>query len=221
MPVRIKICGLTESRSLAVALEAGADAIGLVFASSPRQVGLEQAARLLEEIPEQVSKVAVFRTPDPEVLAQVLELPFDVIQAHAGWQGASRLPSAVRFMPSVADGEALLPRVIEAMQRLPAASPVHVDAPGGGGTGRLVDFSRVAAVAWRYPVMLAGGLTPANVAAAIASVHPVGVDVSSGVETGRGVKDQRLIKDFIGAAREACRDLNADGGSEGMHRWQQ
>lgn len=204
MRVTIKICGLTESDGVAAAVDAGADAIGFVFAASPREVSPAQAARLLAGIPSHISKVAVFRIPDAKILTEVLTLPFDVIQAADGWQGASHLPRGVRFLPSLADGEALLPRVLAAMHRQPMAGPVHVDAPGGGGLGVLADHCRIAAVAWRYPVILAGGLSADNIAEAIASVRPVGVDVSSGVESSRGVKDCRLITEFITVVRETC-----------------
>ncbi len=203
MSVAIKICGLKDSRSLAAAVDAGATAVGFVFAKSPRQIAPTDAASLLREVPPGVTKVAVFRVPDPALLSQVLELDFDLIQASVDWLDSNSLPRGTGFMPSVADGEQLLPRFLEAMSAQAIPGPVHVDAPGGGGLGILPDHRRIAAVAWRYPVVLAGGLTADNVAAAIHSVRPVGVDVSSGVELSRGNKDPGLIADFVSAAREA------------------
>ncbi|MHC5063487.1 MAG: phosphoribosylanthranilate isomerase [Planctomycetota bacterium] len=203
MSFAIKICGLKDSRCLAAAIDAGATAVGFVFASSPRQVTPAEAAVLLQEIPAQVQKVAVFRVPEPDLLAQVVDLPFDMIQASVAWEESSSLPRGLQFMPSVADGENLLPRFLAAMGSQREQGPVHVDAPGGGGLGILPDHRRIAAVAWRYPVVLAGGLTPENVAAAIHSVRPVGVDVSTGVEKLRGSKDPALIADFVHAARAA------------------
>lgn len=212
MQLQVKICGLRDRSHIAAAVAAGADALGFVFASSPREVPLDQAADLLAAVPESVARVAVFRTPDPDVLQQVLQLPIDAVQADATWDGAADLPPAVHYLPVVADGPGLMDRLGAAMQRLPAGrGTVLVDGPGGAGLGVLGDHGRITEAARSYPITLAGGLDPDNVAEAVRQVRPVAVDVSSGVESQRGVKDPRRIRAFVAAARAAAGPLAPRG----------
>jgi phosphoribosylanthranilate isomerase len=200
MRVRVKICGLSDARSVEAAVEAGADAVGFVFhPSSPRAITPGRASRLLPLVPPHVEKVAVFATPDPAVLREVEDLPFDTVQANHPWASRPGLARRLAYLPAVADGPDLAERVSRA--RASATGPVLVDGPRGPGLGELADHRRIAAVAWRLPIVLAGGLDPENVKRALAHVRPAGVDVSSGVESARGVKDPDRIRAFVDAVR--------------------
>jgi phosphoribosylanthranilate isomerase len=200
--VYVKICGLTHPEHVAAAVEAGADAIGLVLAASPRRVDPDRAARLLEGVPAAVERFAVFRVPELDVLAAVAALPFTAIQHDAAWVGAA--PPGWARVPAYANGPDLLERVGPR-----ATGPrwvdglVVVDGPGDAGAGVVGDWARAAACAARGPLMLAGGLSPENVADAIRAVRPAAVDVSSGVERTRGLKDPERVAAFVRAARGA------------------
>ena len=202
--VRVKICGLRRVLEVEAAVQAGADAIGFVFARSPRQVTPEEARPLVEAVPAGVDVVAVFREPAPELLADVLALGVNAVQADASWRG--ELPDGVYFLPALKDGPDLHERAA-ALPVLPTGSGLRgsilIDGPLGGGRGVRADADRVAAVAGNRPVVLAGGLRPDNVHAAIARVRPFGVDVSSGVESAPGVKDPARIHAFFEAVRAA------------------
>lgn len=198
----VKICGLRHAEHIAAAVEAGADALGFVFARSPRQLRVEQAAPLLAGVPAGIERIAVCRQPGPELLAALAELPLDWLQADAGWQPPEDLRA--RFLPALRDGPELAARL---RALAPRSERVLVDAAGGGGTGQPADWRRVAAAAAGLPIILAGGLHAENVATAIAVVRPWGVDVSSGVELRRGQKDAQKIHDFVRAARTAHRLL--------------
>ncbi|TBU83352.1 phosphoribosylanthranilate isomerase [Pseudomonas daroniae] len=201
--VRCKICGITRLEDALAAVAAGADAIGLVFYErSPRAVSIEQARAIVTALPPFVTTVGLFvdmpRAEMDEVLAAV---PLDLLQFHGD--------------ESAADCEAVGRPYIKAL-RVRAQDDVTalVDAyPGAravlldtfvegvpGGTGQAFDWSLVP-VQLSKPVILAGGLTPENVTAAIAQVRPYAVDVSGGVEAGKGIKDAARVKDFVRAVR--------------------
>ena len=186
--MRVKICGLMHPEHIAAAVESGADAIGLVLAPSVRQVSVDRAARLLEGVPDDVERFAVFRMPDPDLVRAIASLPFTVLQGEAGYVGP--VPEGWRYMSTYRNDADVLDRVGEA----PVSSAwtqglVLLDGPGEAGAGVAGDWERARAVARSVPLMLAGGLSIDNVAEALSAVQPVGVDVSSGVERSRGVKD--------------------------------
>lgn len=201
MRVRIKICGVTGSRAVEAAVRAGADAIGFVFADSPRQVAPWEAADLSRDVPPFVARVAVFRHPDPaEVLRVVETVRPTAVQAEPTPELLERLAGRVPLLPVLHDeGEPLDPP-----DDVPA---VLLEASGRGGRGERPDWGRAAALARRTRLVLAGGLDPDNVGEAIARVRPYGVDVSSGVERERGLKDVRLIEAFVRAVRRAEYEL--------------
>jgi phosphoribosylanthranilate isomerase len=196
--VYVKICGLSEPAHVAAAVEAGADAIGFVMTRSPRRVTPERAAELAAAVPGHVLTVGVFRGEDPEtVRAAALTSGVRAIQLHGRHPHADFLalrdlgPTLVRAVDSEADlrcgayDEDLL----------------LVDAPHAG-SGQPWDWAAVRGrPSGRW--LLAGGLSPDNVAEAIAAADPWGVDVSSGVETAPGVKDPALIEAFLKAVRSA------------------
>ncbi len=218
--MKIKICGLRRTSDIEVAVEEGATAIGFVFSPSPRQILPEEAPPLFAAVPDGIVKVAVFSQPDPIALRQVLAAGVDVVQADAtwkptvpikanarlGWKLKARwryhmrlhtVDGPIRVLPSLADGPDLAERVAA------LDGVCLIDGPRGGGRGEQPDLVRVRNIAAQQRIYLAGGLTPENVGAAIEYVRPWGVDVSSGVEKSRGIKDPAKIRAFIRAALSA------------------
>lgn len=203
--MRVKICGLREVRDVECAVAAGADAVGFVLADgSPRRVDPDQARRLLDAVPEGVQSVAVYAAATTAELDAALRLGVDLVQTTTPLQHRG---DRSRLLPVCCDGDDLLAKVGAAAAL--GGGPVLVDGPRGGGRGECADLARVAAVAWRHPLWLAGGLDPDNVAAAIHRVRPLGVDVSSGVESQRAIKDPSRIHAFVAAARAAARQLTS------------
>ncbi|MDU9412979.1 MULTISPECIES: phosphoribosylanthranilate isomerase [unclassified Pseudomonas] len=204
--VRIKICGITRVEDALAAAAAGADAIGMVFyAASPRAVNVEQARAIVAALPPFVTSVGLFVDMPAAELAAILEaVPLDLLQFHgdetpAACEGHGRpYIKALRVKP----GDDVAARVSE----YPGASGVLLDTyvPGiPGGTGEAFDWNLVP-VGLGKPVILAGGLTPENVASAVVQVRPYAVDVSGGVEASKGIKDHDKVRAFIDAARAAC-----------------
>ena len=208
MSTRVKVCGLTTPTAVQAAVLADVQAIGFVFARSPRRVSIELAAELLAMIPEGIERVAVFRSPEPKLLFEVLELPIDTVQADALWVERTLVPSGFHVLPVVPDGERLQWRVDVAVQAIPVGrfaglGDVLVDSSAGGGSGLPADWARVGASKGKHSVVLAGGLTPENVGKAIKKAKPAAVDVSSGVESRPGLKDPNKIWRFVEAVRAA------------------
>jgi phosphoribosylanthranilate isomerase len=194
----IKICGMTDSRAVEAALAAGADAIGFVFAKSVRQVSPLQAAQLAAPARGRALCVAVTLHPDAALLQQVFtQFRPDVWQSdHVDLQQAS-VPAGMgtwpvlRAMPTELTPRAFVP-----------GQPLLFEGPRSG-TGTVADWSAARLLASVHRVILAGGLSPANVAEAIAQVRPFGIDVSSGVEDSPGHKSPALIESFVTTARAA------------------
>lgn len=188
----IKICGITDAATAALAAEAGATAIGLVFADSPRRVSARQAAEIARALPREVERIGVFRRGDLDRLPDILEhVDLDAIQVHR----AEELPLALH-------GREVIPGVRVEYTSDFRHGRVLVDSPLGEGSGVAWNFADVRRFAQGRRVILAGGLSAANVAEAIRLARPHGVDVSSGVERAPGVKDAALVRAFIQAARE-------------------
>ncbi len=195
--IRIKICGLTSKEAIDAAIEAGADALGFVFADSPRSITPKHAAELAQLIPPFVARVAVFFHAENGEIQRVLEtFPADLVQT----EPITDLNTTVPLLPVFHDSEDVLQDVHRSSQ---PCSTVLIEAAGRGGRGSKPSWTRAARIARERRVVLAGGLTPANVADAIEQVHPFAVDVSSGVESSRGVKDASLIHAFAQAVRNA------------------
>jgi len=199
--VRVKICGLRRRSDVRCAVEAGADAVGFVFvAASRRWVSAESAAALAVTVPAFVSRVGLFMdAPEQEVRAILDRVPLSLLQFHGREEAAYCRRFGLPYVKAVSAGEIT---VAEAESAFPDAAGILVDShvPGGlGGTGRTVDWSRV--IPGRLPLILAGGLDPTNVAAAVRQVRPWAVDVSSGVESAPGVKDPGAIRQFIAEAK--------------------
>ncbi len=209
--VRVKICGLTDAAGLDAAVQAGATYVGFVFfPKSPRNVTLSQARALALQVPSGVAKVALVVDADDAALDALLaQVPIDILQLHGHESPARVAELRARYgLPvmkavGVADGTDLAQ--IEAYaqvadQLLIDAKPPR-DAALPGGNGLSFDWRLIAGRDWPCPWMLAGGLTPENVAQAIALTGAQQVDVSSGVESAPGVKDAGRIAAFIAGVR--------------------
>lgn len=203
---RIKICGLTRPDDVRAAVDAGADAIGLVFyPPSPRHVELAQAATLAALIPPFVTTVGLFVNADEAQVRRVLDaVPLQLLQFH----GDESEAECARFGRPWIKAARMRPGVdlLEFSASHPGARGILVDAfvDGYGGGGKVFDWSLIPD-GFDRPLVLSGGLTPDNVSEAVRRVRPWAVDVSSGVESDKGIKDARLITAFIAGVR------NADG----------
>ncbi len=199
---RVKICGITSREDALHAAACGADALGFVFyPGSPRYVTPELAAAICDELPPFVPRVGLFVNETPERIRTVAErCGLDVLQLHGDEEPHSCVLPPYRVIKGVR------PVVGDNLEQL-AAYPVAallVDAavPGQfGGTGQRADWALAARLAATQRVVLAGGLTPDNVAAAITQVRPYAVDVSSGVESAPGRKDPEKVACFIRNAK--------------------
>jgi len=190
----IKICGMTSPAAVEAALEAQVDAIGFVFASSVRKLTPGVAATLARPARGRVRCVAVMQHPTQAAVDEVLRtFAPDLLQSDAGDFARLRLPAALETLAVVREG---------AEPPVPLPARILFEGPASG-RGRVSDWSLAAALASRTELVLAGGLSEANVAAAIAQVHPFGVDVSSGVEASPGVKSPAAIARFVAAVRAA------------------
>ena len=190
----VKICGLTTEDAARAVADAGADAAGFVFAESPRRVSFQQAAALAALLPRRVLRVAVLRDATRDEISAVCErFAPDVVQADARSLRGIDLPGGVRALPVVRDGEGVEGEDEDDGWLL------YEGVESGAGTP--ADWSAAAGLARRRRIVLAGGLDPHNIAAALLRVQPYGVDVSSGVEETRGVKSARRIHEFVEAVR--------------------
>lgn len=194
MSLWIKICGLTTPQAVTAAVNAGVNAVGFVFAPSKRQVTATHAAQLVAAVPRDILRIAVMQHPTQALVDEVCTVfnP-DVLQTdHEDLAGLS-IPAGVRVLP-----------VLRAGLALPTPLPKQFLFEGPiSGVGETADWRHAAGLAKQSQLILAGGLNPANIAAAIRAVHPYGVDVSSGVESEPGIKDPRKIAQFVSAARAA------------------
>lgn len=211
MDVRIKFCGLSRPADIAAASAAGAGYVGFVFfPKSPRCVTPEAAAQLALEVPPGIAKVALVVDADDALLDEITsKVPLDMLQLH-GQESPERVAEVRRryglpVMKAVGIADAGDLPALEAYGRVAdqllvdAKPPKHADLPGGNGLS--FDWRLIAGRRWPVPWMLAGGLEAGNVAEAIRLTGARQVDVSSGVEAARGVKDAALIRAFAEAAR--------------------
>ena len=196
--VKIKICGITALDDALHAIDCGADALGFVFyEGSPRVITAEKAQAIIAELPPFVTVVGLFVNAKPDIVQAIADnCGLDLIQYHG-----DESPETVRLAPRRAI-RALRVResdTFDEINRYPA-SGLLLDAwvaGAFGGTGVLCNWAIAAEIAKNRPVILAGGLTPENVATAIQTVRPYGVDVSSGVEISPGKKDHVKVAAFI------------------------
>lgn len=197
----VKICGLSSEEHLQVVVDAGADAVGFVFADSVRKVEPARAAAITNTVPDTIKKVAVMLHPSNEEWQEVLrEFSPDVLQTDAEDFANLDVPEDVDCWPVYRENN----RVNVPLSRVTVP---FVYEGARSGIGEVVDWTTAAKVARSGDMILAGGLSVSNVAEAIAIARPFGVDVSSGVETAPGQKDTGLIREFIRAAKSAGNDL--------------
>ncbi len=195
MKVHVKICGITNADAAWAAVEAGADAVGFVFADSVRQVSPAEAAGITADLPGRVDRFAVFLSPGAGEVARVLsEFDADVVQAD---HGSVKQLDGPRLLPVFREGE---DAALDAYLDGTVLRRFHYEGRRSGA-GEAVEWSRAAELARLSRMTLAGGLNPDNVADAVRVVRPFGVDVSSGVESAPGVKDPVKIRDFIEIVR--------------------
>jgi phosphoribosylanthranilate isomerase len=205
MAVRVKICGITRLQDLHAACDAGADALGFVFyEKSPRHVTLASAAALLRELPPFVQSVGLFVNAEPAFIESVLQaVPLDLLQFHGDETPADCARFGRPYIKAVRVNRET--DLLKCAADFAAASGLLLDAwvPGvPGGTGERFDWTLIPANLPK-PVILSGGLTPGNVAEAVQRVRPWAVDVSSGVEVTKGIKDAHKIAQFIAKAKDA------------------
>ncbi len=194
MTVLVKVCGLTTADDVAAAIDAGADAVGFVFAKSPRQVTPEQAAVISRAVPASVLKVAVMLHPgNDEWQAVASEFAPDVLQTDAGDYASLDVAESVRRWPVFRQGRT--------EPTHPAPAEYVYEGPKSG-QGETVDWACAATFARTGRMILAGGLGPDNVADAVRAVRPWGVDASSSLESAPGRKDAGKLAAYVAAAKD-------------------
>lgn len=210
----VKICGLSTEETLDAALDAGADMVGFVlFAKSPRFVTLQKAAALAARARGRAEIVALTVDMDDAALAAAIDaIRPDWLQLHGSESvdtvAAVRATFALSVMKALPVGARAdldrVPRYAAVADRLLLDAKPPKDADRPGGHGRPFDWTLLRGFDPGIPYLLSGGLTPTNVGEAVSTVRPLGVDVSSGVETTPGRKDPQLIRAFIANARKAA-----------------
>jgi len=203
--VRIKLCGMTRAEDVRLAVELGADYVGLILAPrSPRRLGMAQAAELRSLVASRSAAVLLLMdNPGEEVRRGVDAIRPDLLQFHGAEDDAFCAGFGLPFLKAVAMGDGADP--LAEMARFPSAFGFVLDGHGAGqagGSGHRFDWSRLPHACDR-PILLAGGLGPDNVGEAIRTVRPWGVDVSSGIETAPGRKHPEAMRRFVEAARAA------------------
>jgi phosphoribosylanthranilate isomerase len=195
----LKICGMTDQDAVDAALAAGVDALGFVFSPSVRRLEPAQALQLAARARGRAAVIAVTLHPPQSLIDEIVRVfPPDALQADLADLERLRLPDALVRLPvvraDIAAGGALPPRMLFEGAR--------------SGSGETADWVTAAALGRRSELVLAGGLTAHNVAAALRAVRPYGVDVSSGVESAPGRKSAQKIAEFVAAARAAVQGMN-------------
>jgi phosphoribosylanthranilate isomerase len=205
-PLDIKICGLTNIDDAKAALDAGADLLGFIlYPKSPRYITAAQLRHLLDKLPGSVHAVGVFVNANPGGIRKVAsDCGLYAVQIHGDESPegfADLLPRVWRSVHFYGGTYSPTPESwLAARYVLDAAAPGRY-----GGTGKTIDWNAAGRFARKFPAMLAGGLTPENVVEAIRAVRPLGVDVTSGVESSPGKKDHARLTQFISRARSVYR----------------
>ena len=214
----VKICGTTNEEDALLSVAMGADAVGFIFAPSPRQIAPALAGDIAKRLPSEVLTVGVFRDQSPQRVVEIMEqtgLRAAQLHGHETPEQSNWVRRRVRTVikafaagdPAVADAAAHGVDVV----MLDAAAP---------GSGQVFDWRLAEGVPAGQRLLLAGGLGPDNVADAIAKVHPWGVDAVSGIESAPGKKDPRKLRAFIANAKAAARPEYLGEGT-GPYDWQE
>ncbi|MBK8536029.1 MAG: phosphoribosylanthranilate isomerase [Candidatus Competibacteraceae bacterium] len=205
---RVKICGITRPDDGVTAARLGADAIGLVFyPPSPRIVNLDAARQIVAALPPFITVVGLFMNADPAAVRAILaQVPLHLLQFHGDEEpddcAAFNLPY-IKAVPMGANAD-----IRDYERRFGTATGLLLDSHGGnqpGGSGQGFDWTRIPTER-NQPLILAGGLHPGNVTAAIQQVQPYAVDVSSGVESAKGIKDAERMRAFLRGVNEGDSD---------------
>ena len=201
---RVKICGITRPEDARVAAGAGVDAIGLVFyEKSTRNVEIDQAKAIIAKLQPFVSVVGLFMDARGEFIREVVrQIPLDLLQFHGDECPADCGSYGRPYIKAVAMQDGINYAAYAASY--PDAAGFLLDshsAGQAGGTGKTFDWAQIPR-AYEHPLILAGGLTPENVAEAIQQVHPYGIDLSSGVESSPGIKDAERIQALMNEVRK-------------------
>ena len=197
MSLLVKICGLGEEQHVEAAISAGALAVGFVFAESVRRITPDKAKAICVNVPQHIKRVAVMLHPSNDDWHHVLEsFSPDVLQTDAEDFAVLEVPESVERWPVYREGRAS-----------PDTAGAYVYEGQQSGLGKTVDWTQAARHAGHGRMILAGGLGAHNVAVAVTTVRPYGVDVSTAVEIAPGQKDTNLISQFVGAALAAERSL--------------
>jgi len=203
--VRIKICGITNPHDASMAVELGADALGFIFAPSPRRITPEQARHIIKSLPPFVQPVGVFVDEELKSIRDIVDFcGLEMIQLH----GDESPECCEALMPHVIkgfrlnDASSLLP-IADYRGKIRAALLDTYQRGIKGGTGKIFDWNlAIAAREFGMPVILSGGLSPSNIQRAIAAVQPYAIDVNSGVEESPGIKSPLLVKKLMEKIRE-------------------
>lgn len=215
----VKVCGTTSEEDALLAVAMGADGVGFIFAPSPRQVSANVVRQIVNRLPPEVVTVGVFRDEAPEQVVKIVNgIGLKAAQLHGHETPeqvrfvAERVPLVINAFPA---GSGAIRRAKEY-----GAQIVMLDAPSPG-SGQVFDWSLVDGVPPGSRLLLAGGLTPANVAEAIAQAQPWGVDVCTGVEAEPGRKDAVKLQRFVAAAKAAAPAVYEGGGDgDGPFDWE-
>jgi phosphoribosylanthranilate isomerase len=200
----VKICGITNAGDARLAADAGADAIGLVFAESPRHVGVEEAHKVSVALPEEIIKVGIFVDEDPaEILRISREVGLDLAQLHG-----DETPETVTALRE-AGVKVMKALRVESAATLEAIDEYEADlflldaysSRARGGTGERFDWGVAKSLKGRDNIVISGGLRPENVREAVGFFEPFGVDASSSLEDGPGRKNGELVRRFVLAAK--------------------
>ena len=196
----LKICGITRAEDALRAAALGADAVGMVFAESPRRLEPEEACAISRALPDTVLKVGVFKNaPRDEVLGAARLCGLDILQFHGEEEAEFCESFSLPYLKAVS-----LSEKIPEDYGHPRCFALLADAPGlQGGSGINCDWELAAAVAAGRRLILAGGLRPDNVGEALRGVRPFGVDVASGIESAPGTKDAELMRRFVQEVKES------------------
>lgn len=202
---RIKCCGMTRIEDALFAARLGADAVGVVLtARSKRRVTIAQAQAIVRALPPFVTSVTLFMDDDAAFVREAIDaIQPDLVQFHGAESDDWCAQFGRRYLKAIAMGEGAA--ALPSLHRYPGAAGLLLDGHGlgeAGGSGKAFDWSLMPRELTQ-PLILAGGLTPANVADAIRIAHPWGVDVASGIESAPGIKDAHKLADFIAAVRQA------------------
>lgn len=215
MQTRVKICGLTRPEDVDASAKAGADYVGFcLYPPSPRYVTVESVRDLANRVPQGITRVALAVDPDDALIASLAESGVDMIQLHGSEtperaraiRDGAGLPVMKVIGVRTAADLAATERYVGAVDQLMVDAKPPKDARLPGGNGITFDWSLLDGHEFQLPWMLAGGLTPDNVAEAIRRTGAAQIDVASGVESAPGTKDARLIADFVANARSTGAD---------------